>query len=78
METEETRNTHRIYLKRLKLIISSFGLLHGVRRLETDVLELPVIPIFKGQAVQEERSLTLKVGTDSLSRNISFELPYIA
>jgi hypothetical protein len=38
----------------LKFILPSSGLLRGKRLFETDVLGLPIGPIFKGQAVQEE------------------------
>ena len=38
----------------LKLILTFYGLLRGVRWFETDVSELPVVLILKGKAVQEE------------------------
>jgi hypothetical protein len=37
--------------------ISSSALLRGVRWFKTDVSGLPIYPIFKGQAIQEEASL---------------------
>jgi hypothetical protein len=38
---------------RLKLILPSSGLLRSVRWFNTDVSELPIGPILKGQAVQK-------------------------
>ena len=38
----------------LTSILLPSGLLSGIRWLETDVSELPIGPIFKGQAVQEK------------------------
>ena len=39
---------------RLNRVLSSYGLLRGVRWFETDVLGPPVGPILKGQAVLRE------------------------
>jgi hypothetical protein len=56
------------------------GLLRGVKWFETDVLGLPISPIFKGQAVQEEQldCFTFEDGTDRYSRNVGFNLTYVA
>jgi hypothetical protein len=51
---------------RLNSVLSSSGLLRGVRWFETDVSGLRVFTIFKGQAAQEEGvldNLTLEDGT---------------
>ena len=45
----------------LSSILPSSGLLSGVKWFRTDVSEVPIGPIFKGQAVEEqEDSLTLE------------------
>jgi hypothetical protein len=41
---------------RLKLIPPSSGLLRGVRWFKTDVLGLPISPIYKDQTVQEQKT----------------------
>ena len=47
----------RKFPPRLNWILPSSGLLHGVRRFETDVSGPPIGHIFKGRALQEEGHL---------------------